>query len=147
MLACVPQATDLQGPVKMRGVNRAAPRKRSRSLFCWHKEAGIAHLKRTKDLLLEIVFEAHSAQFFDQAARPVDASAVLPLLPEFAGMLTCTRLFSVVEVLPIKKSRLRVLEPSVFLNSISVITDPLVAPVKSRVAVLAVRPDASFTAT
>jgi len=76
-----------------------------------------------------------------------EANAVLPLLPALAGMLTCTRLFSVVELLPIKKSRLRELDASVFLKSTSVITEPLVAPVKSRVAVLAARPDASFTAT
>ena len=80
-----------------------------------------------------------------KAAR--DASAVLPLLPEFAGILTCTRLFSVVLVLPIKKSRPRALEPSVFLKSISVITEPFVAPVKSNVAVFIAKPDASLTAT
>lgn len=75
-----------------------------------------------------------------------EARAVVPLLPEFASMLTCTRLFSAVAVLPMKKSRLRALAVSVFLNRISVMTDAFVSPVKSNVAVFIAKPDGSFTA-
>ena len=92
-------------------------------------------------------FPARSRSNTAGASAANDASAVLPLLPAFAGMETCTRLFSAVVVVPIKKSRLRAVDVSVLLKSISVMTEPLVAPVKRRVAVLAASPDASFTAT